>query len=102
MIHTKEQLKETSLVELKILCKKYGLSITGTKGTLITRILTAEKPDKPVFNKHNNNETPQGKKIIGIEISDTEKYVEMGKLVESRKAELFYYSMGVHYYIVNK
>lgn len=102
MEHNREDLKKLSLVELKILCKQYGLHRTGTKTQLIKKILDLTKPEPIVVNSYSHYKLPPDKKIIGLKIDESEKRVQLGKIREKGKVKDLCYSMGVHYYIVDK
>jgi hypothetical protein len=102
MIHTKEQLSKLSLVEIKQICKKYFLNISGTKSALIKSILDLEKPEPEILNIPKEYKPPQGKKVIGIKMSDHDKNVQIGRLREKNEIRSLYYSMGCNYYLVDK
>lgn len=96
---TKSNLKNLHLVELKNLCKEHGLQHGGSKTQIINRLVESQKIDV-VINSHPSSLTPPGKKIVGIKLSDNNLRVQIGKEVEKGRAQLLYYSMGVHYYQV--
>jgi hypothetical protein len=102
MSHTKEELNKLSLVEIKLLCKQYRLARTGTKGNLIKSILDLEKPTPVTINIPTEYKPPKGKKVIGVKSGDQEKLIQVGKLREKNKVQNLYYSMGVHYFLVDK
>ena len=101
MKHTREQLKQLSLVELKNICKKYKISYGGSKTQLINNILETEKPDPIVINKHIGYKLGN-KKIVSVMMTDSLKQIQIGKIKERGECQLLYYSMGVYYYVVNK
>lgn len=102
MSHTKEELKKLSLVEIKLLCKEYRLGRTGTKTQLINSILDLEKPSPEIVSLPKDFKPPKGKKVIGLKLSEHDKRVQLGKLREKNKVVDLYYSMGCHYYLVDK
>jgi hypothetical protein len=102
MSHTREELNKLSLVELKLLCKEYQLARTGTKSQLIKSILDLEKPVPITVHIPTEYKPPQGKKVIGLKIDEKEKRIQLGKEREKGKVQTLYYSMGVHYYLVEK
>lgn len=102
MSHTKEELNKLSLVEIKLLCKQYRLARSGTKAKLIKSILDLEKPVPITINIPTEYKPPKGKKVIGLKLDEQDKRVQLGKLREKNKVTDLYYSMGVHYYLVDK
>jgi hypothetical protein len=103
MEYTRENLKKLSLVEIKQICKDYYLPHIGTKTTLINNILNfIKKGDKVIISLPTNYKPPTGKKVIGIIMGDHEKRIQLGKLMEKNKVKILYYSIGVHYYQVDK
>jgi len=102
MDYTKENLKNLSLVELKLICKELGLGITGTKARLINSINNLVKPQPEIISIPKDFKPPKGKKVIGLKISEHEKRVQLGKLREKGKVQDLYYAMGAHYYLVDK
>lgn len=102
MEHTRENLKTLSLVEIKQICKGYSLRITGTKTKLINSILNYTKEPGVTINLPTEHKSPTGKKVIGVIMGDHEKSVQLGKLREKNNVKTLYYSMGVHYYEVDK
>lgn len=100
MEYTKEKLDNLSLVEIKHICKSHKLPFTGTKSRLIKLILDLYKPEVVTINDHKG--LYNGKKIVGIKLTDKEGLVNMGKMVEKSNAKFSYYSMGVSYYFVEK
>ena len=78
MEYTKENLKGLSLVEIKQICKRYGLRRTGSKTVLINSIVKyTTEPEVTVSLPTEYKPSPN-------------------------KAKLLYYSMGVHYYEIDK
>jgi hypothetical protein len=98
----KTELKKLHLVELKSLCKERGIQYGGTKTQLINRLIDFEKEPAVVVHSHPNSLSPQGKKIVGAKLTDHELRVRIGKEIEKNRAQMLYYSMGVHYYQVNE
>ena len=102
MEYTKEELKKLSLFEVKLICKGYNLNRSGTKTVLINSIISYLKPIPIVINIPTEYKLPKGKKIIGLKIEESDKRIQLGKLREKRKIKELYYSMGAHYYLVDK
>ena len=102
MEHTKENLKKISLVEIKLICKEYGLHRSGTKTSLINSIVDFNKPTPVTVNLPTEYKSPKGKKVVGLMISENEKRIQIGKLREKNNVKELYYSMCVHYYEVDK
>lgn len=102
MEYTKENLKGISLVEIKQICKKYGLRRTGSKTVLINSIVKYTTEPEVTVNLPTEHKSPPGKKVVGVIMGDTEKSNQLGKLREKNKVKTLYYSMGVHYYEVDK
>ena len=98
----KEELKKKSLQELKIVAKSYGLRYGGTKTQIIKRIVDHTKPDPVVVHSHPASLSPAGKKIVGAKTIEGDKLRQLGQQVEKKRAHKLYYSMGVHYFEVNK
>lgn len=101
MTYTKEELNKLSLVELKLICKEYRLHRTGTKSNLIKSILDSEKEDPIIVSIPKEYKPPKGKKVIGLKIDEKEKRFQLGREREKNKVQTLYYSMGVHYYLVD-
>ena len=99
---TREELKKKSLQELKIVAKSYKLMISGTKSQIIKRILDHTKPEPVVVHSHPASLSPSGKKIVGAKTTEGGKLRQLGQQVEKKQAHKLYYSMGVHYFEVNK
>ena len=98
----REDLKKQSLQELKILAKSYGLQYGGTKTQIIKRIVDHNKPIEVVVHSHPTSFSPSNKKVIGTKIEEGDKRRQIGQQVDKGNAQLLYYSMGVHYYEVDK
>ena len=99
---TKENLKKLSLQELKILAKSYKLLIGGTKTQIIKRLLDHTRPEPVVVHSHPASLSPLGRKIVGAKTTEGDKLRQLGQQVEKKYAFKLYYSMGVHYFEVNK
>jgi len=102
MEYTKESLKKLSLFEVKLICKDYHLNRTGTKTILINSIMSRLKPLPITVNIPTEYKIPKGKKIVGLKIEESDKRIQIGKLREKQKVKELYYSMGAHYYLVDK
>jgi len=102
MEHTKENLQKLSLVEIKLICKGYGLHRTGTKSKLIKSIVDFLKPEPIKVNLPTEYKPPKGKKVVGVILGESDKSIQIGKLREKNNVQTLYYSMGVHYYLVDK
>lgn len=101
-INSRDDIKDLSLQELKIICKEYRINKSGTKSQLIKRIWDTIKPEPVYIHSHPASLSPEGKKIIGAKTSETDKLRQLGQQVEKKQARIIYYSMGVHYFEVNK
>lgn len=99
---TKENLKKLSLQELKILAKSYKLLIGGTKTQIIKRLLDHTRPEPVVIHSHPASLSPLGRKIVGAKTTEGDKLRQLGQQVEKKHAFKLYYSMGVHYFEVDK
>ena len=99
---TKENLKKLSLQELKILAKSYKLLIGGTKTQIIKRLLDHTRPEPVVVHSHPSSLSPLGRKIVGAKTTEGDKLRQLGQQVEKKYAFKLYYSMGVHYFEVDK
>jgi len=99
---TKENLKKLSLQELKILAKSYKLLIGGTKTQIIKRLLDHTRPEPVVVHSHPASLSPLGRKIVGAKTTEGDKLRQLGQQVEKKYAFKLYYSMGVHYFEVDK
>jgi hypothetical protein len=91
-----------SLVELKNLCKNRRLPYGGTKKQLVKQLNDFEKPTPIVINDHKHLDLPTGKKVVGVKMGDKEKSQRIGKEREKGKVRFMYWSMDVHYYMVDK
>lgn len=91
-----ENLNSLDLIEIKSLCKKYGVGVVGDKKDLIKKLKYFLDPINDVLNTHPGRKLPEGKKIIGVKLSDREKINETLK----KKGKFLYYSLGYQYYIV--
>lgn len=91
-----------SLVELKNICKSKNLQYGGTKKELIKRIIEFEKPLPVIINDHKHLNLPKGKKIVGVIMGDKEKSQRIGKEREKGRVKFMYWSMDVHYYMVDE
>lgn len=101
-INSRDDLKTLSLQELKIICKDYKINRSGTRAELIKRIWDHVRPEPVVVHSHPASLSPDGKKIVGAKTTETEKLRQLGQQVEKKQAHVIYYSMGVHYFEVNK
>jgi len=99
---TKDNLKKLSLQELKILAKSYKLLIGGTKTQIIKRLLDHTRPEPVVVHSHPASLSPLGRKIVGAKTTEGDKLRQLGQQVEKKRAFKLYYSMGVHYFEVDK
>jgi hypothetical protein len=99
---TKDNLKKLSLQELKILAKSYKLLIGGTKTQIIKRLLDHTRPEPVVVHSHPASLSPLGRKIVGAKTTEGDKLRQLGQQVEKKYAFKLYYSMGVHYFEVDK
>jgi len=99
---TKENLKKLSLQELKILAKSYKLLIGGTKTQIIKRLLDHTRPEPVVVHSHPASLSPLGRKIVGAKTTEGDKLRQLGQQVEKKYAFKLYYSIGVHYFEVDK
>lgn len=98
----REDLKKQSLQELKILAKSYGLQYGGSKTQIIKRIVDHTKPVIIVVHSHPASVSLTDKKIIGTKMEEGDKRRQIGQQIDKGNAQLLYYSMGVHYYEVDK
>ena len=101
-INSRDDIKDLSLQELKIICKSYRISVGGTRPQLIKRIWEHVKPEPVVIHSHPASVSPEGKKIVGAKTTDTDKLRQIGQQVEKKQAHFIYYSMGGLYFEVNK
>jgi len=102
MEYTKENLKNLSLVELKLICKELHINRSGTKTQLINSIVELMKPSPKIVSIPKEYKPPKDKKVVGIKMNENEKQVQIGKLKEKGLTRFLYYSMGTNYYLVDK
>ena len=93
MEHTRENLKNLSLVEIKLICKEYFLNRTGTKTKLINSILDFNKPTRVTVDLPTAYKPPTGTKVIGIMMGESSKRVQIGKLREKNNVKELYLSL---------
>lgn len=93
-----ENLNSLELVEIKSLCKKYGVGTIGDKKTLIKKLKYFLDPIEDVLNTHPGRKIPKDKKIVGVKVFDQEKINSTLK----NKGQFLYYSLGYHYYLVTE
>lgn len=93
-----EHLNKMDILELKNLCKKYSVSTIGSKKDLIKRLEYFLEPIKDVLNDHKGRKLNLDKKIVGIKIN----YKNDLNIVLKNKGKFLYYSLGYHYYLVDK
>jgi hypothetical protein len=93
-----ENLNSLDLIEIKSLCKKYGIGTIGEKKELIKKLKYFLDPISDVLNTHSGRKLPNDKKIVGVKLSEKEKINEILK----KKGKFLYYSLGYQYYIVTE
>lgn len=93
-----ENLNSLDLIEIKSLCKKYGIGTVGEKKELIKKLKYFLDPISDVLNTHSGRKLPNDKKIVGVKLSEKEKINEILK----KKGKFLYYSLGYQYYIVTE
>ena len=93
-----ENLNSLDLIEIKSLCKKYGIGTIGEKKELIKKLKYFLDPINDVLNTHSGRKLPNDKKIVGVKLSEKEKINEILK----KKGKFLYYSLGYQYYIVTE
>jgi hypothetical protein len=93
-----EKLETLDLIEIKSLCKKYGIGVIGDKKTLIKNLKYFLDPVQDVLNTHQGRKMPPGKMIVGVKSKEKEKLNSILK----GKGKFLYYSLGYQYYLVNK
>ena len=93
-----ENLNTLDILEIKSLCKKYGISIVGDKKDLIKKLRYFLDPIENVLNSHPNRKLNKNQKIVGVLVSDQEKINSTLKI----KGQFLYYSLGYHYYLVTE
>ena len=91
-----ENLNSLDIIEIKSLCKKYGIGTIGEKKELIKKLKYFLDPISDVLNTHTNRKLPNGKKIVGVKISEQEKI----NAILKKGGKFLYYSLGYQYYIV--
>lgn len=91
-------LEKMDLIELKSLCKKYGVSVVGDKKSLIKNLKYYLDPVVDTLNTHTGRKLPSDKKIVGVKISEKDKINSILK----NKGQFLYYSFGYQYYLVSK
>lgn len=93
-----EKLDTLDLLEIKQLCKKYGIGTVGDKKSLIKKLKYFLDPIQDVLNTHTGRKLPKEKEIVGVPANSTEKINHTLK----RKGQFLYYSLGYSYYLVDK
>jgi hypothetical protein len=93
-----ETIESLDLIEIKSLCKKYGVGVVGNKATLIKKLKYFLDPVIETLNSHPGRKLPDGKKIVGVKINEKEK---LNTILKNRGSFL-YYSFGYNYYLVSK
>lgn len=93
-----EQLNVLDLLEIKQLCKKYGIGGVGDKKSLIKKLKYFLDPVQDVLNTHTGRKVPKDKEIVGVLANSTEKI----NITLKRKGHFLYYSLGYQYYLVDK
>lgn len=91
-------LEKMDLIEIKSLCKKYGVSVVGDKKSLIKNLKYYLDPVVDTLNTHTGRKLPSDKKIVGVKISEKDKINSILK----NKGQFLYYSFGYQYYLVSK
>ena len=91
-----ENLNTLDIIEIKSLCKKYGIGVIGEKKDLIKKLKYFLDPIEDVLNTHPGRKLQKDQKIVGVKVSDQEKINSTLK----RKGQFLYYSLGYHYYLV--
>lgn len=93
-----ENLDSLELLEIKSLCKKYGIGVVGDKKTLIKNLKYYLDPIQDVLNTHQGRKIPQDKLIVGVKLNEKEKL----NTILKGKGKFLYYSLGYQYYLINK
>ena len=93
-----ENLNTLDIIEIKSLCKKYGIGVIGEKKDLIKKLKYFLDPIEDVLNTHPGRKLQKDQKIVGVKVSDQEKINSTLK----RKGQFLYYSLGYHYYLVTE
>jgi hypothetical protein len=91
-----ENLNSLDIIEIKSLCKKYGIGTIGEKKVLIKKLKYFLDPISDVLNTHTGRKLPNDKKIVGVKISEQEKI----NAILKKGGKFLYYSLGYQYYIV--
>lgn len=91
-----EDINKLELSEIKVLCKKYGISPIGDKKSLVKKIRYYTDPVEDVLNTHPGRKIPEGNKILGVRIENRE---ELNRILKKR-GKFLYYSLGYQYYMV--
>ena len=68
-----EKLDTLDLLEIKQLCKKYGIGAVGDKKSLIKKLKYFLDPIQDVLNTHTGRKLPKEKEIVGVPANSTEK-----------------------------
>lgn len=98
--YNKEYLSSLSLVEVKQICKSHNLPIVGAKSKLINSILDTYKPQVITINEYKS--LFDGKKIVGVKLTDKENLIEIGRKAEKGRVKFNHYSMGVVYFSIEQ
>ena len=93
-----ENLNTLDIIEIKSLCKKYGIGVIGEKKDLIKKLKYFLDPIEDVLNTHPGRKLQKDKKIVGVKVFDQEKINSTLK----NKGQFLYYSLGYHYYLVTE
>jgi hypothetical protein len=93
-----ENLNTLDIIEIKSLCKKYGIGVIGEKKDLIKKLKYFLDPIEDVLNTHPGRKLQKDQKIIGVKVSDKEKINSTLK----GKGQFLYYSLGYQYYLVTE
>jgi hypothetical protein len=93
-----ENLNSLDLIEIKSLCKKYGIGTVGEKKELIKKLKYFLDPITDVLNTHTGRKLPNNKKIVGVKPSEKEKINQILK----KNGKFLYYSLGFQYYMVTE
>ena len=93
-----ENLELLDVLEIKSLCKIYGVGVVGDKKTLIKKLKYFLDPIQDVLNTHPGRKLTNGKKIVGVKVNNQEEINSINK----KKGQFLYYSLGYHYYIVTE
>jgi hypothetical protein len=94
-----ENLNTLDIIEIKSLCKKYGIGTVGDKKDLIKKLKYFLDPIEDVLNtQHPGRKLQKDQKIVGVKVSDKEKINSTLK----GKGQFLYYSLGYHYYLVTE